>query len=144
MTAPTMARVPASAISVILRLTERGDAGVAGAITSGPSTIERENNRLSLNFIAPIRLNPSYSKTPASAELHLRHGYRPLGTSFGSPLWRGSRSGSPVLWYADVKREAIMVERLSAEARKSALQGLSGWSELAGRRASGRTFGLKD
>jgi 4a-hydroxytetrahydrobiopterin dehydratase len=43
-----------------------------------------------------------------------------------------------------VKREAIMVERLSAEARKSALQGLSGWSELAGREAIARTFVFKD
>jgi 4a-hydroxytetrahydrobiopterin dehydratase len=37
-----------------------------------------------------------------------------------------------------------MVERLSAEARKSALKGLSGWSELAGREAITRTFTFKD
>jgi 4a-hydroxytetrahydrobiopterin dehydratase len=43
-----------------------------------------------------------------------------------------------------VEREAIMVERLSAEARKSALKGLSGWSELAGREAITRTFAFKD
>jgi 4a-hydroxytetrahydrobiopterin dehydratase len=37
-----------------------------------------------------------------------------------------------------------MVERLSAEARKSVLKGLPGWSELAGREAIARTFTFKD
>jgi len=37
-----------------------------------------------------------------------------------------------------------MAERLSAEARKSALQGLAGWSEIAGRDAITRTFTFKD
>src|ERR1700716_3706431 len=37
-----------------------------------------------------------------------------------------------------------MVQKLSAEARKSALKGLSGWSELAGREAIARTFTFKD
>src|SRR3954451_10138529 len=37
-----------------------------------------------------------------------------------------------------------MVQKLSAEARKSALKGLSGWSEVAGREAIQRTFGFKD
>ena len=37
-----------------------------------------------------------------------------------------------------------MVERLSAEARKSALQGLPGWSEAPGREAIARTFVFKD
>ena len=37
-----------------------------------------------------------------------------------------------------------MVEKLSAEARKAALQGLSGWSEVAGREAIQRTFSFKD
>ena len=37
-----------------------------------------------------------------------------------------------------------MVERLSAEARKQALQGLPGWAEMAGREAIGRTFTFKD
>jgi 4a-hydroxytetrahydrobiopterin dehydratase len=40
--------------------------------------------------------------------------------------------------------EAIMVERLSAEARKSALKDLSGWSELGDREAITRTFIFKD
>jgi 4a-hydroxytetrahydrobiopterin dehydratase len=43
-----------------------------------------------------------------------------------------------------VEREAIMAEKLSAEARKSALKGLSGWSEVAGREAIQRTFVFKD
>src|SRR5947199_10071800 len=37
-----------------------------------------------------------------------------------------------------------MAERLSAEARKSALQGLSGWTETPGREAIGRAFVFKD
>ena len=37
-----------------------------------------------------------------------------------------------------------MAERLSAEARKQALGGLSGWSEAAGREAIGKTFTFKD
>lgn len=37
-----------------------------------------------------------------------------------------------------------MAERLSAEARKSALNGLSGWSELSDREAITRTFTFKD
>src|SRR6201994_3844946 len=37
-----------------------------------------------------------------------------------------------------------MVERLSAEARKKALKGLSGWAEIAGREAIGRSFVFKD
>jgi len=37
-----------------------------------------------------------------------------------------------------------MVQKLSAEARKSALQGLSGWSEVAGREAIQRTYSFKD
>ena len=37
-----------------------------------------------------------------------------------------------------------MAERLSAEARASALRGLPGWSEVAGREAIARTFTFKD
>jgi len=37
-----------------------------------------------------------------------------------------------------------MAERLSAEARKSALAELPGWSETSGREAIGRTFTFKD
>src|SRR5712675_3522223 len=37
-----------------------------------------------------------------------------------------------------------MMEKLSAEARKSALKGLSGWQEVAGRDAIERTFSFKD
>ena len=37
-----------------------------------------------------------------------------------------------------------MADWLSAEARKSALQGLPGWSEVAGRDAIARTFTFKD
>src|SRR6202050_5812416 len=41
-------------------------------------------------------------------------------------------------------RKAIMAERLSAEARKSALTGLPGWTETPGREAIAQTFVLKD
>jgi 4a-hydroxytetrahydrobiopterin dehydratase len=37
-----------------------------------------------------------------------------------------------------------MAERLSAEARKSALKGLTGWTEVSGREAITRTFIFKD
>ena len=37
-----------------------------------------------------------------------------------------------------------MAERLSAEARKAALQELSGWTEVSGREAIARTFAFKD
>ncbi len=37
-----------------------------------------------------------------------------------------------------------MAERLSGAARASALKGLEGWSEVAGRDAIGRTFVFKD
>src|SRR5580698_1403128 len=40
--------------------------------------------------------------------------------------------------------EAIVTERMSAEARKSALKGLPGWKEVAGREAIERTFVFKD
>jgi 4a-hydroxytetrahydrobiopterin dehydratase len=37
-----------------------------------------------------------------------------------------------------------MAERLSVEARKAALQELSGWTEVTGREAIARTFTFKD
>lgn len=37
-----------------------------------------------------------------------------------------------------------MIERLSAEARKSALMGLPGWAETSGREAIARTFIFKN
>ena len=37
-----------------------------------------------------------------------------------------------------------MAERLSAETRKSALKGLSGWTEVPGREAITRTFTFRD
>jgi 4a-hydroxytetrahydrobiopterin dehydratase len=37
-----------------------------------------------------------------------------------------------------------MADRLAAEARKSALKGLSGWADVAGREAIARTFSFKD
>jgi 4a-hydroxytetrahydrobiopterin dehydratase len=43
-----------------------------------------------------------------------------------------------------VKQEAIMVERLSAAARKAALQELAGWGEVSGRDAIAKTFSFKD
>src|SRR3984957_6836479 len=41
-------------------------------------------------------------------------------------------------------RKAIMVERLSEEARKSALKSLPGWTETPDREAIARTFIFKD
>jgi 4a-hydroxytetrahydrobiopterin dehydratase len=41
-------------------------------------------------------------------------------------------------------KEVTMVERLSADARKTALAKLDGWSEVPGRDAIARTFTFKD
>jgi 4a-hydroxytetrahydrobiopterin dehydratase len=41
-------------------------------------------------------------------------------------------------------KEAVVAERLSAEARKSALKDLPGWKEVEGREAIERTFTFKD
>jgi 4a-hydroxytetrahydrobiopterin dehydratase len=43
-----------------------------------------------------------------------------------------------------VKQEESMVERLTAEARKSALANLTGWDDVAGRDAIAKTFVFKD
>jgi 4a-hydroxytetrahydrobiopterin dehydratase len=40
--------------------------------------------------------------------------------------------------------EAIMAERLSADARKQALGGIPGWTDVQGRDAVGKTFVFKD
>jgi 4a-hydroxytetrahydrobiopterin dehydratase len=42
------------------------------------------------------------------------------------------------------RTEAVMAERLSAEARKSALAELDGWTETPGREAIARTFTFRD
>src|SRR5580704_14897092 len=92
---PTMARSPASVTNIILRFAERGDGGTSGPTRSRPPVIDLANNRLRFNFILPMRLDPNSSKFPANAGLHLRHGYRGLGsggpcTGFAALLWRGS------------------------------------------------------
>jgi 4a-hydroxytetrahydrobiopterin dehydratase len=43
-----------------------------------------------------------------------------------------------------MRQEANMAERLSAEARKAALEGVPGWTEAAGREAIERTFVFRD
>jgi 4a-hydroxytetrahydrobiopterin dehydratase len=45
--------------------------------------------------------------------------------------------------HVDVK-ESTMVQKLSADARRTALAKLEGWSEVKGRDAIGRTFVFKD
>jgi 4a-hydroxytetrahydrobiopterin dehydratase len=50
-----------------------------------------------------------------------------------------------VAWTGTIcSKEADMVERLSADARKAALKALSDWSEVAGRDAIARTFTFRD
>src|SRR6201991_3160729 len=44
----------------------------------------------------------------------------------------------------DTEKEVQMVEKLSAEARKSALAGLAGRKEVSGRDAIAKTFTFKD
>jgi 4a-hydroxytetrahydrobiopterin dehydratase len=43
-----------------------------------------------------------------------------------------------------MKQEDVMAERLSAEARKSALEEVPGWTEVPGREAIARTFVFRD
>jgi len=70
----------------------------------------------------------------------------PSGFDRGLPRYYGGdpdeRAG--VMVKLEPNKEAIMAERLSAEARKSALQGLPGWSEAKGGEAIARTFTFKD
>lgn len=40
--------------------------------------------------------------------------------------------------------EALMVEKLAADARKAALRELPGWSDVSGREAIARTFTFRD
>src|SRR5215470_7267116 len=42
------------------------------------------------------------------------------------------------------EKEVHMAERLSAEARKSALTGITGWTEVSGREAITKTFTFRD
>jgi 4a-hydroxytetrahydrobiopterin dehydratase len=44
----------------------------------------------------------------------------------------------------DTEKEVHMAEKLSAEARKSALAGLAGWKEASGGEAIAKTFTFKD
>src|SRR5205807_6450469 len=68
----------------------------------------------------------------------------PLGTRCGPFRAGDPRRAFGVRGRDGLKREANMAERLSAEARKSALAELTGWSETPGREAIGRTFTFKD
>src|ERR1700724_2022322 len=89
-----MGRIPASVTNIIFRFAERGDGGTSGPTRSSPPVIDLANNRLRFNFILPMRLDPYPSKFPASAGLHLRHGYRGRFSrpcaGFAALLWRGS------------------------------------------------------
>ena len=87
------------------------------------------------------------------AGLHLRHGYQAgsLGrywsvivaqTKTATSWTQTASQGARVDLTGNGRR--IMVQKLSSEARKSALKGLSGWSEVTGRDAIQRTFGFKD
>src|ERR1700736_5358209 len=96
-----IARIPARVTNINFRLAERGDGGASGPTRSRPPVIDLANNRLRFNFILPMRLDPYPSKFPASAGLHLRHGYRggfsrPCA-GFAALLWRGSAGSGSVL-----------------------------------------------
>src|SRR5437588_11749060 len=134
-----MASNPASMISIVPRAEERGDGATCGSAKSKPPVIDLANNRFRLNFTLPIRILLHCSKFRGQAGLHLRHGYRRL---FLRALWT---SNARRMFKVSRKiTEAVMAERLSAEKRKSALQGLPGWAETPGREAIGRTFTFKD
>jgi 4a-hydroxytetrahydrobiopterin dehydratase len=62
----------------------------------------------------------------------------------GSIPWAAAEISTGIVLNLLGKWEAVMAERLSAEARKSALKGLPGWTEVPGREAISRTFIFKD
>src|ERR1700730_18007327 len=147
--APTMASTPASVTNINFRFADRGDGGNCGPTRSRSLVIDLANNCLRSNFILPMRLGRYSSKFPAGTLVTTlswlpaaRDG--PLG-ALPPYMWRGPQ-GDDRCWLgvSSSETEAIMVERRSAEARRSALKGLSGWSEVAGREAITRTFVFKD
>jgi 4a-hydroxytetrahydrobiopterin dehydratase len=120
---------------MVFCLADRGDGGAGIWTSSGPPVIDLANSRLRAKFILPAPFGLYRSKFPASVGL-----YRRRIVTVRSEQARSDRSVPGQL----DKTEAIMAERLSAEARKSALQGLSGWAEVSGREAIARTFTFKD
>jgi hypothetical protein len=60
-------------MNIVFCFAERG-AGRVGPTRSGSPVIDLANNRLTLNFILPMRLGRNCSKFPVGAGLHLRHG----------------------------------------------------------------------
>jgi 4a-hydroxytetrahydrobiopterin dehydratase len=130
-------------ISNIFRFAERGDGGLT---TSGPSSIDREKSCFRLKFIMPGGYILNRSKFPATRGITSASWLNPVPVRHC-----GAEAGCDIMDPAAVPgvrvgraTEAIMVERLSAEARKAALKELSSWSEVAGREAIERTFTFKD
>src|SRR5260221_13385404 len=119
-----MARIPASVTNMICRLAERAEGGAA---RSRPPVIDLANNLLRFNFILPMRLNGHCSKFPASAGLHLRHGYRRALTGLlpkkGCPP-QGDRLVIVEYWTS--KKWSLRSVRCSAAAEKAAPAGASG------------------
>jgi 4a-hydroxytetrahydrobiopterin dehydratase len=118
------------------RFADRGDGGAWGWRSSGPPVIDLANSRLRAKFTLPAPFDHYCSKFHAGVALHRRH------MVTGRPEW--TPIGGSALGQAGRKREAIMAEQLSGEARKSALKGLSGWTEAQGGKAITRTFTFKD
>src|SRR5215475_191832 len=105
---PTMASTAATEMNVALRTADSDVDGGCGPAGSKPSVIDLANSRSRSKFRSCRRvLKPILANFQEPAGLHLRHGYLPAHTGLGSP-----------------NREAVMAEKLSAEARKQALAAL--------------------
>src|SRR5471032_1504749 len=116
-------------MSIIFRFAERGDGGAIASTRSGPA-IDRENNRFRLKFIPPNGYIVFCSNFPAIRGI-TSASWLPAGALDRLCLPIVARTPAATSWTQTapsgvrVKRafkpEAIMVEKLSAEARKSAL-----------------------
>src|SRR3979409_1397394 len=106
-------------MSIILRFAERGD---GGRTTPGPSCMDREKSCFRLKFIMPSGYILDRSKYPASRGMTSASWLNPVPVQhcgadahcdiMDPAAAPGVRVG--------MQREAIMVDRLSAEARKTA------------------------
>src|ERR1700745_3584711 len=130
-----MARVPASAMNTPLRPDGREGSGFGGSARSRLLVIDRKTMPSRPIFVwrdGYIDIVTNFAP-PRSDILGMVTG--PLRTRHFEPARRRRGMQRPDIGgcYGKfrVKEEATMAERLSAEARKSAVKGLPGWTEVA-------------
>ena len=104
-------------------------AGRARRFDQVEASVINPEQSLSRKFMSPTGLPDHCSKFPASAGLHLRHGYRGRCVAIGPPRPVSDRDpAGPVgvrVTGEQQKREATMAERLSAEARQIGADGIA-------------------